>query len=131
MRWLPVAAVLLLGAAACEDDAVAPDEESVFVIDVEGQQFRIRASGASVIAALEARRASGEEGVILGSLVEGDGGFNQPWSWHLDPATIEVADVAIEVCDGTPDMVEDDLNYWLDTVQTYCPWGAEVIAIEN
>lgn len=130
MRWLAMVAVLLFGAMACDDDTSAPDGASVFVIDVEGQQFRVRVTEPATIAALQARRTSGQQGAILGSLVQGDGGYNQPWSWHLDPATVEAPDVAIEVCDGTPDMVEDDLDYWLNTVERYCPWGAKVIAVQ-
>ncbi len=29
-------------------------------------------------------------------------GVNEGWSWSLDPADFEFADVTIEVCDGTP-----------------------------
>jgi hypothetical protein len=132
MKWIPLAAaVLFAGIAACDDDTTAPEDVAEFVIEVEGQEFKIRVSDASTIADLEERLDSGEAGVILGELVEGDGGYNEPWSWHLDGATIEVADVAIEVCDGTPSMIEDDLEYWLETVGTYCPWGAEVISMDD
>ena len=34
----------------------------------------------------------------------------------------------VELCDGRPSFVEDDLDYWLDTVKQYCPWGVEVAA---
>lgn len=131
MKWFPLAAALLVGVAACDDDPIAPLEAAEFVIDVEGEEFRIRVTDAAVIANLEERLDSGTKGVILGGLREGDGGYNEPWSWHLDPATIEVADVAIEVCDGRPSMVEDDLEYWIDTVGTYCPWGAEVVSMNG
>ena len=65
--------------------------------------------------------------VGMTQLYAGDGGFNSPWSWHLDPATIEVPDLAIEVCDGRPSMVEADLPYWLSSVKAFCPWGARVV----
>jgi hypothetical protein len=58
--------------------------------------------------------------------VRGDGGFNAPWSWHLDPLSIAVPDASIELCDGRPSMVQSDLDYWVDTVHTYCPWAARV-----
>ena len=55
------------------------------------------------------------------------GEFNSPWSWHLDPATLEVPDFAIELCDGRPSMVEAGLEYWFDRVGSFCPWGALVV----
>ncbi|MEO3993764.1 MAG: hypothetical protein QN229_05640 [Desulfurococcaceae archaeon TW002] len=42
---------------------------------------------------------------------DGDGGFNKSWGWHLDPDTVEVADVTIELCDGMPSFVESELDY--------------------
>jgi hypothetical protein len=58
----------------------------------------------------------------------GDGGYNYPWSWHLDPDTIQFADAAIEVCDGLPIIVESDLDYWLNSLGYYCPLQSQVIA---
>ena len=49
------------------------------------------------------------------------------YNFHVDPVNVRWADVATEVCDGTPDYVSDNLNEWLDTVGGYCPWSAEVL----
>ena len=73
------------------------------------------------------RLDAGMEGVVLGSLVEGGGGFNEPWSWHLDPSTVRAADTSIELCDGRSSMVEENLAYRLDAVGAFCPWGARVV----
>lgn len=110
--------------AAC-DDAAGPSD-ALFVVTVSGETFRVRATDPVAIAALQARLGEGRTGVINGQLVAGDGGFNQPWNWHLDPATVDVPDLAIEVCDGRPSMVEADLTYWIGTVGRFCPWGAMV-----
>ena len=56
-----------------------------------------------------------------------DPSVNAPWSWHIDPATLEFADVTTEVCDGLPSYVEDGTL----TSDTYCPWSADVIAIDG
>ena len=56
-------------------------------------------------------------------LRRGDGGFNAPWSWHLDPAETRFVEAAIEVCDGTPSYVEAHLAEF----PTYCPWGARIV----
>jgi len=61
-----------------------------------------------------------------GRIVRGDPGPNAPWSWHIDPTTFDWADITTEVCDGLPEYVEDGTL----TSDWYCPWSAEVIAIE-
>ena len=52
--------------------------------------------------------------------------YDPQWSWHLDPTTIEMVDMAIELCDGLPSFVEHNLDYWLESVRQYCPWSAHV-----
>ena len=113
---------------ACGGDVASmrPTPAQEFVIEVEGEQFRLRTTNPATASALDARRRGRTLGVVAGRIVRGDGGFNTPWSWHLDPASIEVPQVAIEVCDGRPSMVQGDLDYWVDTVRTYCPWAARV-----
>lgn len=41
----------------------------------------------ALIAEAERLIAAGDQKIILGELRSGDGGFNAPWSWHMDPAT--------------------------------------------
>ena len=122
---------LALGVTACGGDVASmrPDPAQEFVIEVEGERFRLRTTNPATATALEARRRAGTLGVVAGRLVRGDGGFNAPWSWHLDPLSIEVPDASIELCDGRPSMVQNDLDYWVDTVHTYCPWSARVYGV--
>jgi hypothetical protein len=54
-------------------------------------------------------------------------GINKPWSWHIDPKTLQFADFTIEVCDGLPSYVEDHTV----TSPDYCPWSAKVIKIDR
>ncbi len=71
----------------------------------------------------------GEEApsIPVGTVVRGDpDGVNAPWTWHIDPTTVEFADVTTEVCDGLPSDVEDDLI----TSPLYCPWSAKVIDLQ-
>lgn len=62
---------------------------------------------------------------INGSIAAGDGGHNQPWSWHFVPDEWSLAEISIEICDGTPSWVESDLEYWL-TLGQFCPWSSYV-----
>ncbi len=61
-----------------------------------------------------------------GVVVRDDPGVNAPWSWHIDPATLEFADNTIEVCDGLPSYVEDEIV----TSDRYCPWSAKIVSID-
>ena len=65
--------------------------------------------------------------IPLGRVIRNSPGVNAPWSWHIDPATLEFAFVTIEVCDGLPSYVEDRIV----TSDDYCPWSAKVIAIDR
>lgn len=126
-RLILVLAAGAVLASGCSDGATPPAESALFEIRVQTDTFTVRAEDDAAIAGLESRLDGGQEGVVLGTLAAGDGGFNDPWSWHLVPGSIEVPDVAVEVCDGTPSMVESDLDYWLDTVGMFCPWSARVV----
>lgn len=128
MKTYSIFAVAL--AMACSTTTEPASTTASFIIEVSGESFRVEVSTAQQAQALRARLASGTRGVISGDLVQGSGGFNTPWRWHMNPATVHVADVAIELCDGRPSMVEADLTYWLGSVRRYCPWGAKVVSEE-
>ena len=60
---------------------------------------------------------------INGYLDYGDAGFNEPWSWHIIPNNWALAEMSIGVCNGAPEDVENDLDYWINTVGQLCNWG--------
>ena len=66
--------------------------------------------------------ASGAAQWVLGTPRRGNGGFNAPYSWHLDPASITFAEVTIEACQAAASAVADDLDYWIGFGQV-CLWG--------
>jgi len=103
----------------------------VFTIQVANETFKAQASSAAAATAMRARMSSGAVGVIMGTLVSGDGGVNAPYGWHLDPATVTPAQVATEACDGRPSDVQNNMTYWLTTVRVFCPWSARVIGANN
>lgn len=61
----------------------------------------------------------------------GQGGHNDPYRWHLDPEEIAFAQVAIEVCDGTPTFVDQRVDYFVDVVKTCCAWAARLVALDD
>ena len=96
-----------------------------------GELFRVLIRDPAVIAEADALVGAGDGRFVAGNLVGGDGGFNQPWSWHLDPESIAFVEMSVEVCDGCPSFIEADLAYWIDTVGQYCPASSEVVARER
>lgn len=68
---------------------------------------------------------------IHGDIERGNGGHNNNWSWHFIPDEWDMVEVSVEVCDGRPQMVEDDLDYWIDQVGYFCPWSSRVVGEVN
>jgi hypothetical protein len=124
--------VALVTLVACSDDAVAPPPGSaVFVIDVEGELFRVRIDDTATVTEARGLIVSGQARNINGDMARGTGGFNAGYSWHLRPHTVDFVDLTIELCDGMPSYVEEHVDYYVDTVKRYCPWGARVVSEVN
>jgi hypothetical protein len=66
--------------------------------------------------------AAGSDGINRNTLVPG-----QPlWSWHVSEF-YGFAEMTIELCDGWPGLVEDNVDYWVLTVGQVCFWSYTVI----
>ena len=61
---------------------------------------------------------------VNGSLDYGYGGFNEPWNWHIIPNEWILAEMSIGVCNGEPEDIEADLDYWINTVGQLCNWSS-------
>lgn len=123
--------LLALGLAGCDTSDFSP--EAVYEVEIapiggDPERFLLGVATAEQIALADAALASRREGVIHGIVVRGDGGFNTSYSWHLGPESVTFPDLAMEVCDGRPRSdVESDIDYWVETIGVYCPWGARVV----
>jgi hypothetical protein len=104
-------------------------EKSFILETANGDKFKVYATDLEAIQLLIDNYYGLNKMFVMGRLVIGDGGFNSPWSWHLDPDHVTMAEFAIELCDGTPSEVEHNLPYWLFQVETFCPWSSKVIEI--
>jgi hypothetical protein len=137
-----VALVLLLAgvgvlAVACEDEETPTpppfSEGVVATFLVTGESFSVWVTNDSTIEQLEALQEGTGSGFPNGRLLSGPGqaDHNAPWGWHLDPDETEIVDVTIELCDGRPSFVQDDLDYWLNTVGRFCPWDAQLTGLND
>ncbi len=115
--------------AAQTDGDSANEPVIVTFASADGSQFRTVLELPGDIVAVEAALAGdGYAGIPNGALAYGDGGVNAPHDWHM--VDTELADITIEVCDGTASMVDEDVAYWVENVGRFCPWSATVVAIE-
>jgi hypothetical protein len=131
VRYIAAAALALVAAACGGSVTGTPQNVATFTVQVGSEQFAVRVTDQTTFEHLSARMHSGTTGVILGRVAAGHGGFNGPWSWHLVPGTIQVADFAIELCDATPSYLEANPDEWIRTVKNYCPWGAKVVSVRE
>ncbi|HXH08141.1 MAG TPA: hypothetical protein VNI83_16310 [Vicinamibacterales bacterium] len=117
-----LAAALLV--AACGAPTRPSPPAADFLVDVDGERFVLRLTDPETIRRADEQLRGVRSGFPLGPLRQGDGGFNRPWSWHLDPSETRLVEAAIEVCDGRPSYVERHR----DAFPVYCPWGAKIVA---
>ena len=75
--------------------------ESFILQTSNGDKFTVYATDPETIQLLTDNYYSLNNMFVSGRLVIGNGGFNSPWSWHLDPDDVTMAEFAIELCDGT------------------------------
>lgn len=123
---LLVAALSLLGCG--EGDSPTAPAQALFRVEACGDVFHVLMRNPQSIRTAQEMIGASDQKILTGILRRGDGGFNAPWSWHLDPSRTGFADVTIELCDGCPDHIENDLDYWIDTVGQYCPWTTRVVS---
>lgn len=116
--------------ASSASQAVTADEAMVATFETaDGSTYKALLEGeANLDRAEEALAGGGDAGIPNGELIEGDGGINAPHEWQV--VNVELVDATIELCDATATMVDEDLDYWLETVGRFCPWNATLIALD-
>lgn len=133
-RLLLLLAALPLLACGGGTDSTGPDSQGVmFAFRLRNQpaseEFRAVISSPSAIATARAQLALPAASRKLfpnGPIAAGNGGHNLSWGWHY--TSVDFAELSIELCDGSPTLVQADLGYWLNTVKRFCPWSAYVHA---
>jgi hypothetical protein len=121
IRGAALTTALLVGACSTPN---SPEPSSVdFVVDVAGERFVLRTTNADTIRLATENLQGGNRRFPSGPRLDGGGGFNAPWSWHLDPDRTQMVEAAIEVCDGKPSYVEAHQADF----PTYCPWAGRIV----
>lgn len=129
----------LIVLAACGDDGPSepanPLEGGVLAtFSVEGETFKVWTDDPDAIRDLMALQAGASGATIPNAPLSrgpGRGDHNLPYSWHMDPSGLELAEVTIEVCSAVPSFVEENVDEWMEGVGRYCPWSAELTSLED
>lgn len=108
--------------------------DAVFVFRVRGpaaaqQDFRVATHSADFVrlARTELQRPEAERRLAVnGRVRRGTGGFNAPWSWHLEDTFLAESQPAS--CDGLPSQVEANPDAWIVRVGRFCPSSAFLLA---
>lgn len=131
-------AVTLAGLLAACTSATAPSSALrggvLATFRTTNQTFKVFVTRPATIDALHAlQRGQATASIPNGRILRGAGAgsHNAPYSWHLDPADVDMADATIELCDGTPSYVEAHLTEYVDVIGRYCPWGAMLVALQD
>jgi hypothetical protein len=130
---LLVAWVLLAGCDDSSDPSMDDAPGTVKFLfkmhgDVTGEQdFKAVTSDEEVIAMVRDQLLLPENErnlFIIGPIDRGNDGHNLDWNWHFVPDQWTLTEFAIELCDGNAVLVSQDVDYWVDTVGQFCPWGS-------
>jgi hypothetical protein len=132
-RHLPLIAVLLFILTGCHSDSDSASRRFVFGMDSDagGEQDFVAITSDPVVIAkvLEELDKPVEQRnlFIIGPIDRGNpGGHNLNWNWHFKADQWDLTELAIELCDGNAVLVEQAIDYWVDTVGQFCPWNSYV-----
>lgn len=128
--------------------ANAGNHEAYFVLQGQGQfppnpkepnktwNFVIKSTNWAFIK--EARKRvygtyDGGENNVAGYVQMGREDWNRGYDFHLDEKKLTFFENAIELCDGTPWYINNDIQGWLDSVPKgiWCPWSSKVVKEVN
>ncbi len=134
---LPALLILLLLINPVESQPAsraAAAEEAYFVFDSPPRKdlFVIKLTDPAKIqkarGIISGKETSGRR--VGGLIVKQPACYNAPWSYHLDPQSIEFFDSAIEVCDGAMGYIEthlDEVGGALLPGNRWCSWGSRLV----
>lgn len=141
MKYALISALtILMGLSACKKDDQGPDcsltidanaRAFEFIHDFSGNTFVAWTTNAEVIAdvmdqlALPLDQRNKHINGKIDFLPE-NCALNEPWSWYFVPNQWALAEFSIEVCDGNPRYVEENLDEFVNNVGRFCPWGSKV-----
>jgi hypothetical protein len=115
------------GDAGCVD--ALPTEGVYATFDVGAETFHSSITNpAGIDQAIALWKGTATANIPNGKTICSPVPWNCPWGFHQDPATIQFADMTIELCDGAPSYVD---GHCADFTNAYCPWSATLVELRD
>jgi len=123
---------LLLGSSCTSSESTELSGGVLATFDVDGERFSVFITNPETVEqVLALSKGQSDARIPNGRILKGEVSYNKPWHWHLDSQDTQMADVTVELCDGRPSDVENNLDYWVDTVFRFCPWSAQLVDLKD
>lgn len=123
---------LLLGSSCRSSESTELSGGVLATFDVDGERFSVFITNPGTVEqVLALSKGQSDARIPNGRILKGEVSYNKPWHWHLDSQDTQMADVTVELCDGRPSDVENNLDYWVDTVFRFCPWSAQLVDLKD
>ncbi|MEI2581154.1 hypothetical protein V5G28_020945 [Scytonema sp. PRP1] len=106
----------------------------IVTFDVVGEEFKVWITNPDTIQqSWDLLTGKSKANIPIGKILTGSGkgNHNAPYTWHLDPQNIKLAEQTIELCDAIPSHVEANRDEFINTVQQYCPWSAKIVDVKD
>lgn len=135
MRILGLLLAMAIVLAGCDSGGQPPTDRTryfrfLYTHDSNPTTFVAATSDAEVLSDVEDQLEKPIEDrntFITGPIERGNGGHNDDYPWHFAPNKWGLAEIAMEVCDGHPEYVSENVEYFVGEVGRYCPWSSKVL----
>ena len=92
--------------------------------DCDWDPFVVYVNTPDQVAQMEAEAAAEEKTLIVSGIVRRAHPYNPNWMFAMRSGSIELGEVFIEVCDGSPKYVQRHRSEWFG--ERWCPWSSYV-----
>ncbi len=130
---------LLINITAPQNESNSNNEVAYFEVGPKNAKlseqgyFLIKLTDSDKISTARTILKNNEKKIVTGVVAFSWGGFNvdlqnkRLWTWHLASKSVQFADFTVELCDGTPQFVEENVFEWIHSQTRFCPWSWTLI----
>jgi hypothetical protein len=138
-RFFMLLGILASSACSATDYSASSSNASykggiLATFEVDGEEFHVWITNSDTIRELSHTQVgSPMKSTLYGPILDGSGknNHNAPYTWHLDPEKTKLVQMSPSSCNAKPEQVEENRARFLDVIQSYCPWTAVLVHIDD